>query len=133
MRREENDPLPFRLWLAQLEELSVYGGTEAPENEDRAVYRAFHLSKLAMPVIRTFSNPDLTEAEVELALERSGAEAAMRLVLGNRANCKVASAEQPSRYRASVSYDAGHIAHGEGNSPALAIVNAWSNLLSSPK
>lgn len=133
MRREQNDPLPFQLWLAQLGELSIYSARESSVSEDLAVRRAFHLSRLAIPVIRQLSAPDLTEAEMELALEQSDAETAMRLILGDRAHCVVVTGELTSRYRASVSYDAGAIAHGEGNTPALAIVNAWSNLLASPQ
>ena len=133
MRREQNDPLPFQLWLAQLGELSKFCAVAPSENEDRAVRNAFHLFRLAMPAIRSFADPDLSEAELERELEQSGAEAAMRLILGGRASCEILQTERPAHYRASLSYDAGHVAYGEGSSRALALVSAWSNWLALPK
>lgn len=132
MRREENDPLPFQQWVAQLEELSTFSAVQPYDSEEIAVCRAFHLFKLATPIIRSFSDPFLSETEFDLTLEQSGAEAAMLLIAGERARYEIEAVVSSPRYRASFAYDNKRIAYGEGNSRALAMVCAWSNWLASP-
>lgn len=128
MRRAENDPLPFGLWLSELGALSRHCVSAIPGDEDKAVWRAFHLFKLSPPAIRSLADPYLDESSLELALERDGAEAATRMIAGKRACFALRPTRADSlRTTAEIAFDHGPSVSGEGTSPAYAMIGAWAN------
>lgn len=128
MRSAEDDPLPFAVWLSEITALSNRCAVAPPGDEDRAVRRAFHLFKLSAPAIRSLADPYLEESLVELMLERDGAEAAARLIAGERASFAIAPAgDGTPRVAAEISFDGGPSVRAEGNSPVYAMIGAWTN------
>jgi hypothetical protein len=128
MRSADDDPLPFTVWLSEIAALSDRCAADPPGEEDRAVRRAFHLFKLSAPAIRSLADPYLEESLVELVLEREGAEAAVRLIAGERATFTLAPAGSgASRVAAEIAFDGGRPVRGEGNSAAYAMIATWAN------
>lgn len=128
MRSAEDDPLPFAVWLTEIAALSNDCAAAPPGEEDRAVRRAFHLFKLSAPAIRSLADPYLEESLVELVLEREGAEAAVRLIAGERASFTTVPAKgAPSRVAAEISFDGGRPVRADGNSAAYAMIGAWAD------
>ncbi len=128
MRSAEDEPLPFAVWLSEITALSDRSATAPPGEEDYAVRRAFHLFKLSAPAIRSLGDPYLEESVLELVLERDGAEAATRLIAGERASFAIArTGDGTSRVSAEISFDGGRPVRAVGNSAAHAMIGAWAN------
>lgn len=128
MRSVEDEALPFAVWQSEITALSDCCLTAPPGGEDRFVRRAFHLFKLSAPAIRSLADPYLEESVVELVLERDGAEAAVRLIAGERASFAIAPADDGvPRVSAEISFDGGRSVRAEGNSAAHAMIGAWAN------
>jgi hypothetical protein len=128
MRSAEDDPLPFAVWLSEIAALSDHCAVAPPGDEDHAVRRAFHLFKLSAPAIRSLADPYLEESLVELMLEREGAEAAVRLIAGDRASFTMMPTQGGSaRVAAEISFDGGRSVRAEGNSAAYAMIGAWAD------
>lgn len=127
MRQQQDDPLPFDVWLSELGKLAEASVLYSGEDEDLAIRRAFHLFMLAPPSIRALGDPGLEQTTVELLLERGEAEQAARLIAGERMHIV---SERPAGLRATaiVSFPGGLSARGEGATPALALVRAWAEL-----
>lgn len=132
MRKQDNEPLPFDLWLSELDELALRCSEDPVDGEDRAVRRAFHLFQLSPPVIQALSDPCLDESDIELAIERNGHQAAARLIFGRHACVELASSLSPGRWSAVVSFGEGASGSGEADSPTLAMICAWANALRKP-
>jgi hypothetical protein len=133
MRSVEDEPLPFAVWLAEATTLSDFCTEASEADEDRAVRRAFWLFKHSVPAIRSLADPYLEESVVELVLQRDGAEAAFRLVAGERASFTVTPLEgDASRVVAEIAFDGERPTRGEGSSPALAMIAAWATYLTTP-
>lgn len=129
MRREQYDPLPFDLWLSELGKLSEASAISPADHEDRAVRRAFYLFKLGPPSVQALGDPDLDESAIELLLERGEAERAALLIAGDRLTIAWDGAPAAPRATVTVSYGETMSATAHGNSPALALVHAWADLL----
>jgi len=116
------------MWLSEMAALSDRCATAPPSEEDCAVRRAFHLFKLSAPAIRSLADPYLEESVVELVMERDGAEAAARLIVGERASFVVVPTDDGiSRVSAEISFDGGRAVRAQGNSAAHAMIGAWAN------
>ncbi|OYW44825.1 MAG: hypothetical protein B7Z33_10485 [Sphingomonadales bacterium 12-68-11] len=128
MRLEQHDPLPFELWLSELGKLAEAAASELAEHEDRAVRRAYYLLQLAPPSLRALGDPGLAESTIELLLENGHAEQAARLIAGPGSTITLTRPRARHRHQAVISVAGALSAHGEGDSPALALVGAWTGL-----
>lgn len=129
MRSEENDPLPLRLWLTELDRLSVTCLSASGQEEDRAVRRAYYLMKLAPPSLRSILAPFLMESDVEAMLEQGRAEQAAMLIVGERARVSFSQSLVTHGTLASLTYDDSDPVMMEAATPALALIAAWAKLL----